>query len=642
MIKKISICMIVKDEEKNLRRCLDSLQSLLEQDYTELIIVDTGSTDSTVDIARDYTENVYLHQWNGNFSDMRNISISYATGEWIFIMDADEELETPSELISLLNNPKLKQYNTIRIREKNLLSLKLNKYVFHVQERLFRNDGAFKYKGTIHNQPVYKHPVLTEEIWLMHYGYINEDKDLMEKKFKRTASMLKKELEQDSEHVYYRFQLARSYMMHGDEVLALEEITKAYESMKKQSKELLIQRYYVFGEYARMSLSVKKYEQVIEICKEGLAYNQNYLDLYYYMGYAHLSLEQREEGIGHLEQYFHFYDKYNKNELDLSNFTAVEMYTLDEYAYQNTLDRVISTFYKDKSLVRNSDSYQRWLNKLQNKTMIQKLSAQLFFIINDYNKLLDLYHDVDEKDRFPFINFLESLKNDLEEEEKKVVELAFSNNEDAYGLLNRIRLNEARSKLLVEFINQYKITDFVDEVIIEFTKYLIESNLLIRFFKRLDSITIKKIVKVLIDKEDKNDYFLESLRIDYKFNDFQNNRVFVAVASVILLSIIENEGNKININNELMDIFNDYINKGIEYIQYVYNIERIRLIYSTLTNKEEQFFAILYMANSSLQNGDVRNYQKYILEATNVYPYLSKMLKVYVSNILELNIIGKT
>ena len=85
----ISVCMIVKNEEKVLARCLDSLAGLWE----ELIIVDTGSTDATKRIAKQYTDKVYDFTWTGNFSDARNFSFSKASCEYIYSADADEVLD---------------------------------------------------------------------------------------------------------------------------------------------------------------------------------------------------------------------------------------------------------------------------------------------------------------------------------------------------------------------------------------------------------------------------------------------------------------------------------------------------------------------------------------------------------------------
>ena len=88
----LSIVMMVKNEEKYLDKTLYALKNLRKDIDSELIILDTGSTDNTVEIAKKYTEKVYFAKWNNNFADMRNISISYASGDWILILDADEKL----------------------------------------------------------------------------------------------------------------------------------------------------------------------------------------------------------------------------------------------------------------------------------------------------------------------------------------------------------------------------------------------------------------------------------------------------------------------------------------------------------------------------------------------------------------------
>jgi len=85
---KLSLCMIVRNEERWLKDCLESVKKFVD----ELIIVDTGSTDSTVQIAQRFGAKVFDHLWNGDFSEARNQSLSYATGDWILVLDADEKL----------------------------------------------------------------------------------------------------------------------------------------------------------------------------------------------------------------------------------------------------------------------------------------------------------------------------------------------------------------------------------------------------------------------------------------------------------------------------------------------------------------------------------------------------------------------
>ena len=76
----ISVCMIVKNEEKHLARCLSSLQGI----WDELIIVDTGSTDKTKNIAAEYTSHVYDYQWTHDFAHARNYTFSLATCDYIY------------------------------------------------------------------------------------------------------------------------------------------------------------------------------------------------------------------------------------------------------------------------------------------------------------------------------------------------------------------------------------------------------------------------------------------------------------------------------------------------------------------------------------------------------------------------------
>jgi len=97
---KLSICMIVKNEEANLQRCLDSFLPIIQmkddktiKPLTELVIVDTGSTDRTINIAKKFTDKVYKKEFiPWDFSKARNYGIRKATGDKIMYMDADEEL----------------------------------------------------------------------------------------------------------------------------------------------------------------------------------------------------------------------------------------------------------------------------------------------------------------------------------------------------------------------------------------------------------------------------------------------------------------------------------------------------------------------------------------------------------------------
>lgn len=83
---KLSAIIITKNEERNIGRCIESIKDLVD----EIIIVDSGSTDRTIEIARKYTDKIYFRQWTDDFAAQRNYALSKATGDWILSLDADE------------------------------------------------------------------------------------------------------------------------------------------------------------------------------------------------------------------------------------------------------------------------------------------------------------------------------------------------------------------------------------------------------------------------------------------------------------------------------------------------------------------------------------------------------------------------
>ena len=122
--------MIVKNEADNLPRCLNSVANIVD----EIIIVDTGSTDKTVEIAERYNARVYHHPWENSFSKARNYSLKYATCDWILYLDADEEL-------SKEDAPRLKEI--VKGNNYTVISFVIkNKFKDSTQESLCKHDTS--------------------------------------------------------------------------------------------------------------------------------------------------------------------------------------------------------------------------------------------------------------------------------------------------------------------------------------------------------------------------------------------------------------------------------------------------------------------------------------------------------------------
>ena len=144
----ISLCMIVKNEERILKRCLDSVKDLVD----EIVIVDTGSTDATKRIAAEYTDRIYDFTWIDDFSAARNFAFSKATKEYIYSADADEVLsEENRQRFRLLKETLLPEIEIVQMKYGNQLQ---NGTVYNFDEeyrpKLFKRLRNFVWEEPIH------------------------------------------------------------------------------------------------------------------------------------------------------------------------------------------------------------------------------------------------------------------------------------------------------------------------------------------------------------------------------------------------------------------------------------------------------------------------------------------------------------
>lgn len=144
----ISLCMIVKNEEQVLSRCLDSIADLMD----EIIIVDTGSTDRTKEIAARYTDRIYDFTWTGNFSDARNFSFSKATKDYIYCADADEVLDDENHAkFLMLKKGLIPEIDIVQMYYDNQLSYNtIYNYDRELRPKLYRRVRHFTWENAIH------------------------------------------------------------------------------------------------------------------------------------------------------------------------------------------------------------------------------------------------------------------------------------------------------------------------------------------------------------------------------------------------------------------------------------------------------------------------------------------------------------
>ncbi|RLB83760.1 MAG: hypothetical protein DRH17_00980 [Deltaproteobacteria bacterium] len=254
--------MIVKDEEESLPRCLSSVKDYVD----EIVVVDTGSTDRTVEIARRFGAQIYHHPWEDNFSKHRNQSISYATGDWFMYLDADEEIvEGTGPLIrEAIQNQKVDSITF------EFISLYAGgKKSFHTQQRLFRNDRGIHFEGRIHNRIVGVKTTCLYPIKVLHHGY-NVHHEKAKLKHERRIKILKREIEDDPQNPIHHHYLAASYLSVPDYEQAAQEALSAIDLADKRGEAGSF--FYAWTHYiAAASLyHLGHLERAQKVCRLGL------------------------------------------------------------------------------------------------------------------------------------------------------------------------------------------------------------------------------------------------------------------------------------------------------------------------------------------------------------------------------------
>jgi tetratricopeptide (TPR) repeat protein len=263
----LSLCMIVKNEESHLAKCLMSVKPIVD----EMIVVDTGSTDRTRNIALAFGAKVFDFLWTNDFSEARNYSLSKASGDWILVLDADE-------MVSPRDNCSLKKILSNGLNQRAAYLMVTHNYTDQVgargwtandgkyieeeigkgwvpsaKVRLFPNDKRIKFENPVHElvEPTLKKAgikIKTCNIPIHHYGRLNQDKVVTKGE------------------EYYLLGMKKILETKGD--------------------------YYALKELAIQASELGKYDQAVRIWERVIELNPHDAVAYMNVGYAYLMLDQ--------------------------------------------------------------------------------------------------------------------------------------------------------------------------------------------------------------------------------------------------------------------------------------------------------------------------------------------------------------
>jgi tetratricopeptide (TPR) repeat protein len=224
----LSLCMIVRDERAHLPRCLESVRGLAGQ----MVVVDTGSTDGTQEIARERGAEVVESAWTGDFSAARNRGLGRATGNWILVLDADESLGGPAceAIRALIARPPAEAFN---LATKSAQAS--GQHARGQMVRLFPNRPDIRFEFPIHeqvNQSLVRAgiPIRPAEIEIEHWGYATAEE--LARKIARNRAIIERALREAAPgplRLHLLYYHACGYYDEGDWARAAEAYTRCLE-----------------------------------------------------------------------------------------------------------------------------------------------------------------------------------------------------------------------------------------------------------------------------------------------------------------------------------------------------------------------------------------------------------------------------
>jgi GT2 family glycosyltransferase/tetratricopeptide (TPR) repeat protein len=302
---RISLCLIAKDEERFLPQCLRSIGPLVSQ----IVVVDTGSTDRTCDIAREFGAEVHSFTWCDDFSAARNAALEHATGDWVLVMDADEELR-PEQAAMIAREIQSSAVMGYRLP---IIDLGQEQNGCSYVPRLFRNAPGLFFVGRIHEQVFSSIQVRCQQ-WglkhqlgkaaLLHHGYTSEVM-ASRKKIERNLRLLERAIDEMPDEPHLVMSLGLELVRSGNLQAGLERYWEAFRMMaalpaSEVTPEL---RETLLTQLTTHLMAAKRYSDVVQLWQNPFAKNGGLTASQHFgLGLAYMEIKQPAEAASHMRQ----------------------------------------------------------------------------------------------------------------------------------------------------------------------------------------------------------------------------------------------------------------------------------------------------------------------------------------------------
>lgn len=406
---KLTIGMIVKNEEKWLDKCLSAIKPILDNVDSELIITDTGSVDKTVEIAKKYTDKVLHFDWCDDFSAARNFGLEKAQGEWFMYLDADDIFDSCDGIIEFFNSGEYKNYNSASYVGKNIVDTD-GHFALNKQPRLTRILKNTRFKNVVHEVfTTYGGPKKDISDIAVHYGYMYETEEQKHRKTERNRSLLLKRLEKErNTSAFVYVQLAEN---EEEPDIGLKYVEEGIKTAKKLNDISMIP---LMKHKSNFYLLKKDYEKSLSACNEYFKLGRTFrssvlttdMEILAMKAWDHYCLKQYNDAV---DTYIKFFDIYEKVRSGQLNTPESDILTIQVAAESNYLSHVVQ-FINSASETGQFELADTFIKKLdvceylEGASHIDKLIDAQILILDHfrYDRICDYLqkYDADGKNLF--------------------------------------------------------------------------------------------------------------------------------------------------------------------------------------------------------------------------------------------------
>lgn len=476
---KLTIGMIVKNEEKWLDKCLSGIKPILDNVDSELIITDTGSTDKTVEIAKKYTDKVLHFDWIKDFSAARNFGLEKAQGEWFMMLDADDIFRSCDHIIEFFNSGEYKKYNAASYISRNVFKTENGDSYGDIQApRMVKLHPHTRYEGAVHEYlTTFDPPYKKLNDIADHYGYYYETEEDKFNKFKRNSELLLQrfENEKDTKPMLY-VQLYEAFMGIKEYDKALFYLDGGIELSKKRNSIVLATLYFHKASYFQTD---KRFEEAISVCDEYFQMNKVIRpyplttdgEIYAIKAVSLHDLERYAEAVDTFKKFFDIYRDIESGKIATYDSYLMSSYMCSEINIMPLFNEFIESCIKSGKL-NTADSYlstypiykysfePRKISELVDYELEVAQRFEFKSLPNYYKKLNDLGKKILEDELFDCSGKVDNKeqvftalgyisKNDNKTARKIAVYKAYYAGEDCLAEIN-------------DFLMQFGITEDID------------------------------------------------------------------------------------------------------------------------------------------------------------------------------------